>query len=110
MVGYVAARLTHPTGAEGSAFLAVLVITARHFHAQFLDLAGQGVAAPAQQHGSVAAATSSVLEGSLDHDPLKGRDGAVQQARLATTQRLIGPLAQSLFPVGDGRRVLLQVQ
>jgi len=44
---------------------------------QLLDLAGKGIAPPAQQLGRVLAATAGKLEGALDHDGLEFREGNI---------------------------------
>src|SRR3990167_11271277 len=111
-------RLAHRYGSYAPALATRVYLTVRRglivaffvvaadIHAQFLDLAGQGVTAPAQQHGGVATAACGVLEGGLDHDPLECRYGAVEQVRLAAAQGLVGPVAQGLFPVADRCAVL----
>ena len=55
-------------------------------------------------------ASGRVLQRGLDHDPFESRHCAVEQARLATGQGLIGPLTQRVFPVGHGGSVLLEVE
>src|SRR5690606_26647068 len=98
-----------PTRRSVFSVLALLVV-AFEVHAQFLDLAGQGVATPAQQQSGVATASGGVLEGRLDHDPLEGRHGDIQQVGLAAGQRLVGPLTQTLLPAAGRLAVLRRLQ
>src|SRR5690606_3108840 len=67
------------------AVVAVLV----HLHAQFLDLAGQGVTAPAQQYGGIPAPAGTVLEGGFYHDPLEDGHRLIQQVADTAGQLLV---------------------
>src|SRR5690606_20252729 len=91
------------------AVVAVLI----HLHAQFLDLAGQGVTAPAPQYGGIPAPAGTVLEGGFYHDPLEDGYRLIQQVADTAGQLLVGPVAQPLFPVvggGAGVRLVEQLR
>ena len=55
-------------------------------HLQVLHLARERVAAPAQQLRRVALAALGVLQRDLDHDPLEGGGGLLQDVMLALHQ------------------------
>src|SRR5690606_25868768 len=60
--------------------LFVLVVVPSVLQAQILYLARQGVAAPAEQVGGIAAAAAAVLEGDVDHGFLEHRRGLLEDA------------------------------
>lgn len=84
--------------------------TREYIHPQLLDLAGQGIAPPAQQHRRIATSPGRVLERRLYHDPFEAGHGTVEQVRLTACQRLVSPLTQRLLPVGDRGCILRQIQ
>ena len=76
--------------------------------AQFLDLAGQGVASPAEQVGGIASSATGVFQGNVDQGPFKQGRGFIENAGIAHAELLIRPGLQILRPVpGRGRLGLL---
>src|SRR5690554_4335772 len=75
-------------------------------HPQFVNLPGQRIPAPTQQHGSIPAAPAGVLQGHFNHDFLELRYGSIENRFLAPLQLLLCPVFQALLPGLAGGAVL----
>ena len=65
---------------------------------EFLELAGQGIATPAEQAGGLLLVAMGVLQRRLQHDPLELGHGIGQDIDLAQRQLAGHPLLQLLLP------------
>jgi len=70
---------------------------------QFLELACQRIATPAQQSGSILSAPIGAPQRSLDQDAFKVRDDLMQEILVAMDQPFLYPAAQEFFPASLSR-------
>src|SRR5690606_20700346 len=79
-------------------------------HPEILQLAGQGVAAPAEKVGGVSFAAGGVFERGFNQCPFKGRDRFAEQLMMAAGQCLVCPVTQGFFPVVSGGAAFFVVE
>src|SRR5690606_39451153 len=73
----------------------VLVLPVAIAHAQVLELAGEGIAAPAEQLGGFLLAAPGALQGHLDHRLLEGGQGGVEDLPVAALDLRPGPALEA---------------
>jgi len=81
--GMTAAGLIRP--------LLASIVRPRIVHPQFLDLARERVAPPAEQTRGILAPSTGMFQGGFDHDALERRRGAIQQTGFTAPEFLICP-------------------
>src|SRR5271165_5150234 len=69
------------------------------FHAELLHLAGQGIAAPAQELGRILLHAVGLAQRHADQDALDLGHGLIEQALRARRQFLLGPMRQLGHPI-----------
>src|SRR3569833_3415211 len=82
--------------------LLVFVLAARLAQTEHQKQAREGIAAPAKKTRGVLTAAGRVRERGGDHDAFEGRDGGVEQTRVACAQALFRPVLEMGFPIETG--------